>query len=739
MTEITTHYRACNLCEAICGIRIQVQGGEIVDLRGDEDDPFSQGHICPKAVALQDIHNDPDRLRQPLRRTATGWQEISWEEALAAAAEGILKVQADHGRDALALYLGNPNVHNYGSLLYGVPLARTLRTKNRFSATSVDQLPHHLVSYWMFGHQLLLPVPDVDRTHFFLIFGANPLASNGSLMTAPGIRKRLKAIQARGGEVVVVDPRRSETARHADQHLFVRPGTDALLLAALVHTVLDEGLAAPGRLAEHTLEAEALAALAQQVAPFAPQRVAAATGVAAGEIRALARRFAAAESAVCYGRMGVSTQDFGAVCQWLINGLNFITGNLDRPGGAMFTHPAVELRAGLTGRGSYGRWRSRVRGLPEFGGELPVAALAEEITTPGEGQVRGLVTAAGNPVLSTPNGTNLEAALGQLDFMVSIDFYLNETTRHAHLILPPTAALEHDHYDLVFNLLAVRNVAKYSAKVFEAGEGTREDWQIYHALERRIYLGRGKTGGGKTTLRGRIERAILGRLGPARLLDLLLRRGPYGAGFRPGKEGLSLKALRRQRHGIDLGALRPALPDALQTRERRIVLLPEALVADLPRLAARLDGAEEGAAERPLVLIGRRQVRGCNSWMHNYPRLMGGSDRCTLLMHPRDARDRGLVGAERVVVTSRVGRVELPLEVSDEIMPGVVSIPHGFGHDREGVRLTVASRHPGASINDLTDETRVDAVSGNAALSGVPVSVTAVVTAPTAAVGAASA
>ncbi|MEM1202453.1 MAG: molybdopterin oxidoreductase family protein [Acidobacteriota bacterium] len=706
------HFRSCNLCEAMCGLEIRTdERGRITAIRGDKDDPFSRGHICPKAVALQDIHDDPDRLRQPVRRRPDGtFEPIGWEEALDLAANGIRKLQEEHGRDSLALYLGNPNAHNYGSILFGPPLLRAIRTKNRFSATSVDQLPHHFAGYFMFGHMLLLPIPDIDRTDFLLVLGGNPAVSNGSLMTAPDIKKRLQAIRDRGGRIVVVDPRRTETARRADEHFFVRPGTDAFLLAALVHTVLDEGLGDLGHLADFT---DGLDAVRHGLAGFTAEQAAPVCGISAEAIRRLARDFAAAPSAVCYGRMGVSTQEFGALCQWLVNVLNIVTGNLDRAGGAMFTKPAFDALAMRHNPGSFDRWRSRVRGLPEFGGELPVAALAEDMAEPGEGQIRGLFTSAGNPVLSTPNGRRLEKALEGLDFMVSIDIYINETTRHADVILPPTSALEHDNYDIIFHVLAIRNTVRFNETLYEPPQGALHDWQIYLELWRRLRR--------KLPAKERLSRFIMGKAGPHGLVDYGLRNGPFGKKGSGSPVGpLTLKKVKEHPHGIDLGPLEPCLPGRLFTQHKRLDLAPRLLVDDLARLA---DRRAELAAEDSLVLIGRRQVRSNNSWMHNYPRLMRGADRCTLLVHPDDARYLGLESEGHAEVTSRVGRIVAPVEISDEIMPGVVSLPHGWGHGRRGVRLQVANAHPGVSINDLTDEAMVDTLSGNAALSGVPVRV----------------
>ncbi len=708
MTERTgswTHYRTCNLCEAMCGLEIALDGERIMAIRGDKADPFSQGHICPKATALQDIYADPDRLKTPLRRTPSGWESIAWDEAFDEVAANLKRIQAEHGANTVGVYLGNPNVHNLGSALLGSTLLRALRTRSIFTASSVDQLPHHFAARMMFGHTFLLPIPDVDRTDYFLILGANPLASNGSIMTAAGMERRLKAIQRRGGKIVVVDPRRTETAARADEHVFIRPGADVLLLLALVRTILAEGLAKPGRLAEFTVSMDELWPL---VEPYTAAAVADATGVAAESIERLAREFATAPSAVAYGRIGVSTQAFGGLCQWLVNVLNIITGNLDRPGGAMFTTPALDI-VDERRAGKFGRWRSRVRGWPEFMGELPVATLAEEITTPGDGQVRAFVTVAGNPVLSTPNGGQLDTALASLEYMVAIDIYLNETTRHANIILPPTTGLETEHYDVIFHVLAVRNTAKYSPPLYAPSSDARHDWQIYRALAQRL----------ATEDHPYDAANPMNAAPPATILDFGLRMGPYG------KQGMSLDTLKANPHGVDLGPLQPRLPERLFTEDKRIHLAPEMVVNDLARVREAFFGGRNGAEPSPLLLIGRRDLRSNNSWMHNSHRLVRGKDRCTAIMHPDDAAARGLAEGQRVQVESRVGCITLPLAVSEDIMPGVVSIPHGWGHDRPGVGLHVAQRHAGASYNDLSDECFLDELTGNAALSGVPVRVTA--------------
>jgi len=698
----TLHHRACHLCEAICGLTLEVEQTadgqpQVRSIKGDRDDPFSRGHICPKAVALQDIQNDPDRLRQPMRRIGDRWEAIGWQEAFEFAASRLAAVQADHGQNAVAVYQGNPSVHNYGLMTHSNYFLGLLKTRNRYSATSVDQLPHHLTCHLMYGHGFLIPIPDIDHTDFMLILGGNPLASNGSLMTVPDVEKRLKAIQARGGKLVVVDPRHTETAAIADQHLFIRPGQDAALLLGMLNTLFEENLVR----ASH-LPIAGLDELRRAVAPFDAKRMAARCGVPAETIRQLARDFAAAERAVCYGRMGVSTQVFGTLCQWLVQVINLVTGNLDREGGALCTEPAMDL-VGATSGGHFNRWQSRVSGLPEYGGELPVSALAEEMLTEGDGQVRALITVAGNPVLSTPNGRQLERGLEGLDFMLSVDLYINETTRYADLILPSTAPLEHDHYDTTFNLFAVRNVTRFNQAVLPKPEGALDDWEIFVGLAQAFAAQTGAT--------------LKPTQPPAQMIDFGLRMGPYGERS-PLK--LSLQTLLDHPHGLDIGPLKPNLAARLKTADGQVQVAPALLLEDLQRFAAQPE-----LVDGQLLLIGRRHVRSNNSWMHNYHRLVKGKPRHQLLMHPEDLAQRGLSDGQRVSVRSRVGVLEVEVLGSAEMMPGVVSLPHGWGHGRPGVQMSIAQSMPGASANDLTDERLLDALSGNAALNGVPVEVVA--------------
>ncbi len=698
----TLHHRACHLCEAICGLSIETETQpdgtqQILSIKGDALDSFSQGHICPKAVALQDIQHDPDRLRQPMRRVGSEWHAIEWDEAFELVASRLADIQTRHGQNAVAVYQGNPSVHNYGLMTHSNYFLGQLKTRNRYSATSVDQLPHHLTSHLMYGHGLLIPIPDIDHTDFMLILGGNPLASNGSIMTVPNVEKRLKAIKARGGKVVVVDPRRSETAAIADQHIFVRPGQDAALLFGVLNTLFEEGLTRVSH-----LPVEGLDEVRSAVAAFTAEAMSARCGVPAETIRQLARDFAAADSAVCYGRMGVSTQVFGTLCQWVVQLINLVTGNLDRVGGVLCTEPAVDLVASTSG-GHFNRWQSRVSGLPEYGGELPVSALAEEMLTPGEGQIRALITVAGNPVLSTPNGRQLEQALDGLEFMLCIDFYINETTRYADLILPPTAPLEHDHYDTTFNVFAVRNVTRFNEPVLAKPQGALHDWEIF--------VGLAKAFASKT------EATLKPTMEPAKMIDMGLRMGRYGDS---SEHKLSVAMLREHPHGIDLGALKPNLLARLKTPSKTVLAAPQILLDDIARFAAQ-------PVPQPgeLVLIGRRHVRSNNSWMHNYHRLVKGKPRHQLLMNPQDMASRALTDGQRVSVRSRVGMIEVEVAGSDDMMPGVVSLPHGWGHGRPGVQMAIASAQPGASANDLTDERHLDVLSGNAALNGVPVVVAA--------------
>lgn len=692
-----THFRTCNLCEAMCGLEIKVENGIVTKIEGDKNDPFSRGHICPKAVALKDIYEDPNRLKFPVKRTENGWQQISWEAAFDEVVSKIKEIQAKNGNNSVAMYQGNPSIHNLGTTMNSPLFAKSLRTKSLFSATSADQLPHHFAAWQMFGHPMLMPIPDIDFTDFMLIIGGNPIASNGSIMSVPDVANRLKAIQKRGGKVVVIDPRFTETAAKADQHFFIRPGSDAFLLLAIIQTLFAENLVDLGRLSDFT---DGIEQLKEFSAEFSPEKVEKQTGVSASNIRQLTHDFVEAKSAVCYGRVGVSVQTFGSIAQWLINTINVLTGNLDRTGGAMFTAPAVDFLARAKTDNRFNRWQSRVRGLPEFLGELPVATLAEEILTEGENQIKCLITSCGNPILSTPNGGQLDKAFEKLEYMVAIDIYINESTQHADIILPPATGLEVPHYDMTFHVLAVRNTAKFSEALFSKAEGAKYDWEIYQELAYRMAHPASSNEGFVSEV-------------PEVKLDVGLQLGPYG---------LSLQKLKENPHGIDLGALKPCLPNRLFTPEKRINIAPEILVNDIERLRKSLN--ENGlSTEFDYLLIGRRHLRDNNSWMHNSERLVKGRNRCTLMIHSEDAKNLNLELSSLVKVTSRVGSVEIPIEITDQMMRGVVSMPHGYGHARKGVKLDVATQHAGVSINDLTDELVLDELTGNVAFNNVAVKV----------------
>jgi anaerobic selenocysteine-containing dehydrogenase len=740
---VETHYRICPLCEATCGLEITTRDREVVSIRGDAEDVFSHGYVCPKGAALRELDADPDRLRQPLLRRNGLLEPASWDEAFEEIHRRLRPIVEEHGNAALGFYLGNPGVHNIALLQYGQVLIRGFRTPNIFSASTVDQMAKQLAGGLMFGTAMSVAVPDIDRCGYLLMLGANPMASNGSLFTVPDFRGRLRRLQQRGGRLVVVDPRRSETAAAADRHLFIRPGSDALLLAALVHTLFDEGLARPGRLADL---ANGIEDLERAVLPFAPERVAAACGIEAAAIREIARELAAAERAAVYGRIGTTTTAFGTTASWLVDTLNLLTGNLDRKGGAMFPMaPAFAANTrGASGVGSgirVHRRRSRVRGAPEVLGEFPVACLAEEIETEGAGRIRALITVAGNPTLSAPDTEHLSRALESLEFMISLDIYLNETTRHADVILPGLSPLEVPFFDPVFAQLAVRNQARFSPRVFEPPAGAQEEWQTLLRLLG-VLLGQGPkpdvqalddlavglqvnaaVGDTSSPIHGRdpdeILAALAPRRGPERLVDLGLRLGPYGDHFGSRPDGLTLSVLLEHPHGVDLGPLAPRLPESLRTPSGRIEVAPEILVRDLDRLEASL-----GTTPRDgLVLVGRRHVRSNNSWMHNLPMLEKGPFRCTMLVCPADAQRYALEDGAMARVTSEAGSLLVPVEVTDAMMPGVVSIPHGFGHDRRDARLAVAARRPGVNSNVLTSEQGLDPLSGTAVLNGIPVRV----------------
>jgi len=715
-SEKLKHYSTCTLCEAMCGIEVTTQDRDILSIVGDKLNPFSEGHVCPKAMALKDLYEDPERIRSPLEKTADGWQSVSWDYALDKVANSLFGIQQKHGVESVATYLGNPNAHNMGSILYGPYFYRALKSHNRYSATSVDQLPHHIVSRQLFGHQSQIPIPDIDHTQHFMIIGGNPLASNGSIMTVPHIKRRLKAIQARGGKVVVIDPKKSETADMSSEHHFIKPGTDALLMLAMLHTLFDKQLVAADELLGFAPD---LLGVEKYVADYPAKRVAKLIGMSESQIMGLVTSFCAAGPAVCYGRMGASVQAFGTLTQYLIMLFNMLTGNLDRQGGMMFTQPAADLLP-HSGRGSIGNFHSRVRNLPAFAGEFPVSALAEEIMTQGEGQIKAMVIGAGNPILTTPNGQQLDKAFESLDFVVAVDFYITETSRHADIILPPVTALERDHYDIVFHNFAVRNSTKFSPAIFPPADTSKTDWQIYLGLAERL----DKLHGLPTD-----KYQALWQKEPKGVVDDLLRSGRY----RHEGKVLSIDLLLENPHGIDLGPLQPDLSEAIYHNDKQIHLSFDYFMADLSRLEKHFFASELSATgaslcdDDSLQLIGRRHLKTNNSWLHNSQRMVKGTNnglsRCTAQIHPDDAGKHNIQDQQMITVTSRVGQVSLPAEITEKIMPGVISIPHGWGHNKKGSQWQTAEQHAGVSVNDLTDEMVLDELSGNAVLNGVPVTI----------------
>lgn len=683
-----TRFRACPLCEAICGLRLEFEQGRLISARGDPDDPFSRGHICPKGTAMVDLEADPQRLRKPLRRQGNQWVEIEWDEAFAWAGERLAQIQREHGNNAVGAYLGNPTVHHFGHSAYAPGLLRLLKTQNLYSASSVDQWPHQLVAAQMYGHQFVIPIPDIDNTDFMLMLGANPLASNGSLMTVPGVRERLKLLIKRG-QLIVVDPRKTETAALATEHLPIRPGADAGLLIKLLDALTRCGAPRLGELADSLNDWDAALSAVRGMAAGEVDT----GGISSERIEALAAQLYAAPRSVVYGRMGLSTQRYGSLCQWLIQLINIYTGQLDRPGGVLPNLAVIPVTGPAMSRGARDRWRSRVRDLPEFAGELPVAALAEEIETAGDGQIRGMLTVAGNPVLSTPRGDRLDRALAGLDFMVCIDIYLNETTRHADLILPPASALSTDNYDMVFNAFAVRRVTRLSAAVAERGPEERSDWEIFNGLASALAAAADKT-----------------------YRPMPEPRAMIAGMLQSGDSGIDLQTLLDHPHGIDLGPLEPCLKGLINHPDGKIQCAPPLLIEALH--SYRGDSEDDPLALR---LIGKREVRDNNSWMHNLPRLRKGGPRHALRMHPQDLAKRQLSTGDWVQIKSAVGRVRTQVEESAELLPGVVCLPHGYGHQASGTAQDLACREPGVSYNDLSDPSQLDLPTGNAALNGLRV------------------
>ncbi|MGX9788444.1 molybdopterin-dependent oxidoreductase [Mycobacterium sp. MMS18-G62] len=739
MATTETALRICPLCEATCGLTLTISDGRVSGARGDREDVFSKGFICPKGASFAELDNDPDRLARPLVRRDGVLTEATWDEAFAVIADRLGEVIREHGGSSVGVYLGNPNAHTIAGGLYAPLIIKALGTRQVYSASTLDQMPKHVSLGYMFGSPVAFTVPDLDRTDYLVIIGANPLVSNGSLATAADFPGKLRALRKRGGRFTVIDPARTRTAELADRHIAPRPGTDAALLFAIVHVLFEEGLVAPdlGGVAEHVNGVESVRALADE---FSPEAVTRHCGVPADEIRTLAREIAAAPSAAVYGRIGTSTVEFGTLGSWLVDVINVLTGNLDRPGGAMFplSPVAPAPRPAGPGRGfKTGRWHSRVSGYPEVLSELPATALAEEIETPGDGQIKAMITIAGNPVLSAPDGDRLDRALDGVGFVLSIDPYLNETTRHADVILPPPPPSQSAHFDLALNNLAVRNNARYSPPALPP-HGRPDEPEILSRVALILYgIGHDgdpglvdaqvigmtlakETADANSPVAGRDVEELTAMLtdGPGyeRRLDMMLRLGAYGDAFGAKPDGLTLEKLKAAPHGIDLGPLQPRLPAVLRTASGKVELAPEPLIADAARLRDSIGRGADG-----FVLIGRRHLRSNNSWMHNLPALLGGTNRCTLQIHPDDAAELGLT--DNAVIKGPGGDLVAPVEATPGMRRGVVSLPHGWGHDRGGTGQGVASGQPGVNVNQLNDGNQLDPLSGTAVLNGIPVDI----------------
>lgn len=736
---MTEHLTTCPICEAGCGLRIDVEDGQVEGVRGDTEYPPTRGFICPKGAALKGLHHDPDRLRRPLVRRNGRLQEVDWDEAFAVLADRLGPIGRESGPDAVAFHLGTPLTHDYGMWTYGRATLGLFGAHHMYTTATVDHMPMMAASAHVFGatntESFSTPIPDIDRCALLVLVGCNPLVSNATGITAP--RGRLHAIQERGGRILVIDPVRTRTAEMADLHLPVRPGGDAALLAAAINVIFAEGLDRIDRLRGYVAGIDALR---RAVVPFTPEAVSARCGLSPDEIRAFAREVAHADATAIYPRVGAMTQAYGSVTVWLCYALGAVTGNLDRAGGMMFPLAAAATHSTRSepGRGApvpMGRWHTYAGGHPELLGELPVGALADDILAPGS-PIRALVTIASNGARSVPDSGRYEEAARHVEVLVSIDPYLNETTRHADVILPPPSPLERDHHDVFFEQLASHNHTRWTPPVLPLPDGVPSEHDILLELTA-VLGGFGDLDRGivddvllsamvhelvdepRSVLAGRDPHEILamlgGERGTERGLDLLLRAGPYGDRFGAREGGLTLAELKRHEHGIDLGPLKPRLPEVLRTPSGRVELAPEPLVADLGRV---LDGLTD---ELALVVVGRRQVRSSNSWLHNVPSLMRGSERCTLQLHPDDAVAHALADGDRCEIVSEAGSVQATVEVTDGIRRGVVSLPHGWGHDGPGLQLRVATQHPGANLNALTGPAGLDVPSGTAALSGVSV------------------
>ncbi|GAA4272508.1 molybdopterin oxidoreductase family protein [Aquimarina gracilis] len=695
----------------MCGLEIKIKDNQVISIEGHKEDIYSKGHICPKGVALKDLHNDPNRLKQPVKKTPDGWQTISWEEAFDTVEREFKKIRKKYGNNAIGTYTGNPTVHNTGTAITLYDTINALNTKNRYASHSLDSVPVFLVNQMMFGHAMMAPIPDIDRLDYMLIIGANPLASNGSFMSTPDIKGKIKNIQQKGGKVVVIDPRKTETADKASEHYFIHPEKDVLLLLSIINELVKRNAVATSKalsLSDHFEELKVM------VRPYTIRKVAPITGMSEKQIAHIVDDLTKHPHSIVYGRLGVNTQSYGTLCQWLITSINILLGQLDEKGGLMFTLPAIDYVTLMAHESKMFRYSSRVKSYKEIVGEFPTATIPDEILTKGKDQIRGFITIAGNPARSAPNSKLMEEALADLEFMLAIDMYINETTQYADIIMPPAVGLETMHYSFVLHMIATRNTAKFSPAPLPISKEQRYDWQIMGELQRRLFNG---------NFLQRIKSSLMSRIHPKTKLDLALKTGPYGiwGGRFLRKNGLSLKRLEKNKEGVELSPLTPVLPRRLFTKNKRIELMPKLFVREMQKVQELL--APQTDNVYPLKLIGRRHLRSNNSWMHNLPVLEGGSRRCTMMIHQEDALACDIQSKETVEVYSEFGSILIEAEITKDIIPGTISIPHGWGHYGEGLEMERAQSNAGANINQLMNHDRLDPLSYNMAFNGHPVAI----------------
>lgn len=722
------HHRTCPLCEGMCGVTVKVEGGQVATVRPNRQDVWSQGHVCPKGTTLGALHDDPDRLRTAMVRDGSEWKSASWDTALERLEELAEGVRNRHGPHAFAAYGGNMAGKDATLSRYTGLMLATSGIQQVYSSGTVDQHPKNLSAMLMFGNEWKIPIPDLDNTDLFVIFGGNPAASKGSIFSHRDVMGAMRDLRARGGRVIVIDPVRTKTAQAADQWIGLKPGTDAALMLGVAHVLFARGAV---RLRHLDGLIEGLDALRDVAGEFSPQVVAPFCGIEASIIEDLADELIRTDRSAIYGRIGTCTQSFGTLASWMIDVLAILTGNLDRRGGSMWSRPAaslVDMLATLPDGMPVVMGKSRVRGVPAVLGQFPASCMAEEIATPGPGQIKGLVTFAANPALSAPDSGKLAQALPLLECMVSLDNYINETTRHAHVILPSPSFLESAHFDMWSWIFCLTSGGHYSPPVFPPVDRP-DHWRIVARVG--AIIG-GQPGADIDAMDDGYFRALatgrgidpdlaitaLPERGPARILDLAIRAGPFGDRFGAVAGGLSLDSFRNQPDGVIIGPATPQAQEGFATSSGKIEIAPALILSDIPRLKLAL-----GANDPALVLVSRRHLRSMNSWMHNVDTLVKGKDRCTVQMHSADAATRGLEGGDLVTLTSAAGSIVVPMEIDDDIRPGVVSMPHGWGHSDAQTHLSVAKVHPGANTNVLSPGTLVDVISGNAVLNGIPVEI----------------